>query len=49
MKKIIKDCAPLLIVVLSIVVIGLVLYYKPEFERECILFSKGVWSNTCLG
>ncbi len=33
---------------LAVIVAVALITNEPEFERECILFSKGVWSNTCV-
>lgn len=43
-----KKAGLFLVGVIVIVMIGLITN-EPEFQRECVLFSEGVWSNTCLG
>ena len=43
-----KKCWVLIALVIGIIAISLILSYEPEFQRQCVSFSKGVWSNECI-
>lgn len=43
-----KRVGLILISLVLLFAIGWVLSYEPTFQRECVSYSNGVWSNDCI-